>query len=152
MATEVKCADILIVEDNPGDAKLVMMAIRKSDPGKEVLWLEDGEKALNYLMGEGAYSTRNTKNQPQLILLDLTLPKLSGKELLRKLKASKITNKIEIVILTGSQNEADLAESYGFGVKTYIRKQIAAKNCIRFICGEGRENDIEKILSEAYKE
>ena len=152
MPTRTSDADILLVEDNKGDAKLVMMAFKQSKPDKKLVWVDTGEKALEYLMCVGEYSWRDKSARPSLILLDLTLPKISGFEVLRSIKNDSALAAIEIVVLTGSQNEADLVKSYGYGVKTYIRKQIAAQNCIRVICGEGKEKDIEKILTEAYGE
>ena len=145
--------DVLLVEDNPGDAKLVMMAFKKSNPGKKLVWLKDGEKARDYILAkEEANPADKTAPRNTLVLLDLTLPKMSGLELLKEIKMDPDYRELEIVVLTGSKKESDLVESYGYGVKTYIRKDIANKNCIRVICGEGHEEEIESILSEAYEE
>lgn len=147
-------ADILLVEDNPGDAKLVMMALKKSNPDKKLVWLKDGEKALEYIQAEEDEDNKTDKKNIKniLVLLDLTLPKLGGLDLLKQLRADPKNKNLEIVVLTGSKKESDMVESYGYGVKTYIRKDIANKNCIRVICGEGHEDEIEKILSESYDE
>jgi two-component system, response regulator len=146
-----KDADILLVEDNPGDATLIIMAIRKTSPMKKVIWLQDGEKALDFILNDDEIKSRIDGKKNLVVLLDLSLPKISGIEVLKKLRSSPNARNLDITILTGSKKESDLVESYGYGVKTYINKEIANKNCIKVICGEGHEDEIEKILLAGIK-
>lgn len=114
--------DILLVEDDPHDVEMIQRAfeqIRLSNPVKVV---GDGAEALEFLFGEGAYADRRMQPLPRLVLLDLKLPKVDGLEVLRRIKADERTRRIPVVVLSASQEEADLARSYELGVNSYVVK------------------------------
>jgi CheY-like chemotaxis protein len=115
---------ILLVEDNPSDVDLTRRALDKARIQNELVVAEDGEEALDYLFGTGAYAGRNTSLLPALTLLDLNLPKIRGLEVLRRIRADVKTRRLPVVILTSSREEQDLAESYDLGVNSYIRKPV----------------------------
>ncbi|MHC4981910.1 MAG: response regulator [Planctomycetota bacterium] len=115
---------ILLVEDNPDDVELTQRAIEKQDAGDRMVVVRDGAEALDYLFGKGAYAGRDMSIVPSLILLDLKLPKVDGLEVLRRLRADQRTKLIPVVILTSSQEEVDLIESYDLGCNSYLRKPV----------------------------
>jgi two-component system response regulator len=115
---------ILLVEDNPDDEALTIRALKKNNILNEVVVARDGEEALEYLFGTGRYEGRDVSIQPQVILLDLQLPKLSGHEVLKRLRADKRTELQPVVILTTSSEQADIIESYKNGANSYIRKPV----------------------------
>ena len=115
---------ILLVEDNPDDEALTIRALKKNNILNEVIVARDGEEALEYLFGTGRYEGRDTNNQPQVILLDLQLPKLSGHEVLKRLRADKRTALQPVVILTTSSEQSDITASYENGANSYTRKPV----------------------------
>ena len=115
---------ILLVEDNPDDEALTIRALKKNNILNEVVVARDGEEALEYLFGTGRYEGRDTSNQPQVILLDLQLPKLSGHEVLKRLRADKRTALQPVVILTTSSEQSDITASYENGANSYTRKPV----------------------------
>ncbi len=115
---------ILLVEDNPDDEKLSVMALRKSNVDNELAVARDGVEALDYLFGTGVHAGRDTSVQPALILLDLKLPKLDGLGVLKRLRADERTRRLPVVILTSSKEEHDLVTSYSLGANSYIRKPV----------------------------
>lgn len=116
--------EILMVEDNPDDAELTLHAFSKARFANQVHVVHDGVEALDYLFCKGPYATRNADEHPQMILLDLNLPKLSGLEVLRRLRAEEQTKRIPVVVLTGSQRERDIVECRRLGVETYLTKPV----------------------------
>jgi len=116
--------EILLVEDNPADAELTLDALKEISLANKVHHVEDGKQALDFIFGEGEYSQRNLEAKPKLILLDLKLPKISGLEVLRKIKSDKKTKSIPVVVLTSSREEKDLIESYHLGVNSYVTKPV----------------------------
>jgi CheY-like chemotaxis protein len=114
---------IVLVEDNPADAELVMRAFRRGRIGNHVQWLQDGAEALDFLFCRGNYADR-IMNQPKVILLDLKLPKVSGLEVLQQLKSDPQTRTIPVVVLTSSAEDRDVIESYKLGVNSYIVKPV----------------------------
>lgn len=114
---EKKNGIILLVEDNPNDAKLTMLAIKNSNIENEIVLVKDGVEALDYIFG-------NIKNLPNLILLDLKMPKISGIEVLRKIKEDSRTKNIPVVVFTSSQEEPDVKECYNLGANSYIVKPL----------------------------
>lgn len=122
MATDKKI--ILLVEDNPDDAALTLRALRKNNILNDVVVARDGVEALDYLFGTGSYAGRDTGNQPQLVLLDLKLPKIDGLEVLRRVRDNETTRMQPVVILTTSNEERDIVASYRLGANSYIRKPV----------------------------
>ena len=115
---------ILLVEDNPSDIGLTQRALSKNHILNPVVVAEDGQEALDYLHGTGAYAGRDVTDPPALILLDLKLPRLNGLEVLRRIRAHPRTRRLPVVVLTTSQEEQDIATSYDLGVNSYIRKPV----------------------------
>ena len=115
---------ILLVEDNPDDEALTLRALKKNNILNEVVVARDGEEALDYLFGTGKYAGRDTSQQPQVILLDLQLPKVGGLEVLQRLRADQRTALQPVVILTTSNEEKDILGSYERGANSYIRKPV----------------------------
>jgi len=115
---------ILLVEDNPDDEALTLRALRKNNITNEITVACDGVEALDYLFGTGPHADRDTSLQPELILLDLKLPKLDGFEVLRKLRADERTKVLPVVILTSSKEQQDIVNGYGLGANSYIRKPV----------------------------
>ena len=116
--------EILLVEDNPDDAELAVRALQKNHLANNVHVIRDGAEALEYLFCEGAYADRSPDDVPRVILLDLKLPKISGLEVLKRLRNDDRTRLIPVVILTSSREERDLNESYLLGANSYIHKPV----------------------------
>jgi two-component system response regulator len=115
---------ILLVEDNPDDEALTIRALKKSNIRNEVVVARDGAEALEFLFGTGAYAGRDTSIWPQVVLLDLKLPKVDGLEVLRRIRADERTQLLPVVILTSSKEERDLIEGYKLGANSYVRKPV----------------------------
>jgi two-component system response regulator len=115
---------ILLVEDNADDEKLALLALKKSNIRNEVVVARDGVEALNYLFCRGPYLGRDVNIMPQVVLLDLKLPKLDGLEVLRRLRADQRTKLLPVVILTSSNEDEDRMNSYGLGANSYVRKPV----------------------------
>jgi two-component system response regulator len=115
---------ILLVEDNPRDEALTLRALKKSNIVNEVIVARDGVGALEYLFATGKHAGRDTTVMPQLILLDLKLPKLDGLEVLRRLRADERTRLLPVVVFTSSSEEEDMLKSYDLGANSYVRKPV----------------------------
>ncbi|MGH2346069.1 MAG: response regulator [Chloroflexota bacterium] len=115
---------ILLVEDNPRDELLAMRAFKKSRIANEVVVAHDGVEALDYLFGAGAHAGRDARDLPQVMLLDLKLPKVDGLQVLQAVRADERTRYLPVVILTSSDEQRDLVESYRLGVNSYVRKPV----------------------------
>lgn len=115
---------ILIVEDNPDDELLTLTALKDNNISNDVVVVRDGEEALDYLFLRGKYKERNSRTVPQVILLDLKLPKVDGLEVLQQIRSSNETKLLPVVVLTSSKEEADLIKSYQLGANSYIRKPV----------------------------
>ena len=115
---------ILLVEDNRDDEELTLRALAKSKITNRVVVARDGVEALDYLLKRGAHANRAAGEEPQIVLLDLKLPKVDGLEVLRSVRANEDTKLLPVVILTSSIEERDLVDGYGLGANSYIRKPV----------------------------
>jgi two-component system response regulator len=115
---------ILLVEDNPDDELLTLRALKRSNVLNEVVVVRDGAEALDYLFGTGAHAGREPSRMPQVILLDLRLPKVDGLEVLKRLREDERTRILPVVVLTSSDEEQDIVNSYSLGANSYVRKPV----------------------------
>ena len=115
---------ILLVEDNPDDEALTLRALKKNNISNRVVVTRDGAEALDFLFGVGAYAGRDATDVPQIILLDLKLPKVDGLEVLRQLREDERTRLLPVIILTSSREEQDLIAGYSLGANSYVRKPV----------------------------
>ena len=115
---------ILLVEDNPDDQMLTIRALEKNNIANEIVLAADGQEALDYLFAEGPYQDRDASSQPEVVLLDLKLPKIDGMEVLKRMRADERTRRITVVVLTSSDEELDILTSYDNGANSYIRKPV----------------------------
>jgi two-component system response regulator len=115
---------ILLVEDNPDDEALTLRALNKNNIKNDVVVARDGAEALDYLFGAGKYAGRDTALMPQVVLLDLKLPKIEGLEVLRRVRADERTKLLPVVILTSSNEDQDRITGYGLGANSYVRKPV----------------------------
>lgn len=115
---------ILLVEDNPDDEELTIRALKKNNIGNTVVVARDGEAAINYILGQGSYLGRDVLDLPQLVLLDLNLPKVSGLEVLKRIRADERTRLLPVVVLTSSREDEDMIKSYSLGANSYVRKPV----------------------------
>lgn len=115
---------ILLVEDNPDDEALTLRALKKNNIGNELVVVRDGAEALDFLFGTGAFAGRDPSLLPQVVLLDLKLPKIDGLEVLRRVRENPITQLLPVVILTSSKEEQDMITSYKLGANSYVRKPV----------------------------
>lgn len=115
--------EILLVEDSPNDAELAMRALRKGGLANKLLWVKDGEEALEYLFREGRYADRD-ESSPRLVFLDLKMPRVDGTQVLTRVKQDARTRRIPVVIMTSSQEESDMVRSYDLGANSYVVKPL----------------------------
>lgn len=116
---------ILLVEDTPDDAELTVMSLKHSGLLNEVVLVEDGLEALDYLFGEGRFAGRDPNNTPALVLLDIKMPRLDGIEVLQRLRADRRTRVLPVVMLTTSTEDVDLVRAYESGANAYVRKPVS---------------------------
>jgi CheY-like chemotaxis protein len=128
MTGSIHDVDILLIEDNPDDATLVMRALKKCNLGNNLIHLSDGEQALNFLFGKGEFSERNIEDKPKVILLDLKMPKIDGFQVLKAVRDDPRTRSIPVVIMTSSAEEKDIAATYNWGVNAYVVKPVGFDN------------------------
>lgn len=115
---------ILLVEDNSDDEVLTLRALRSNNIANEVVVARDGAEALDYLFGRGPHAGRDPASRPQVVLLDLNLPKIGGLEVLKRIRGEASTRTLPVVVLTSSSEEADLVRSYSLGANSFIRKPV----------------------------
>jgi two-component system, response regulator len=115
---------ILLVEDNPDDEALTMRALKASKLANEIVITRDGSEALEFMFGTGKYEGRDVSHTPAVVLLDLKLPKLSGLEVLERLRADPRTKLVPVVVLTSSSEDEDMLRSYQLGANSYVRKPV----------------------------
>jgi two-component system, response regulator len=119
-----RSALILLVEDNPDDVLLTLRAFEKSGIKNRIVVASDGREALDYLQATGAHAGRDPAAAPELVLLDLKLPKIDGLGVLRAVRASDSTRRLPVVVLTSSKEEQDVIRSYDFGANSFVRKPV----------------------------
>ncbi len=116
--------EILLVEDNPSDAEMTIRALKKNNLANRLLHLTNGADALDFVFGEGPYAHRQVEDYPNLILLDLKMPKVNGKDVLRRIKGDERTRKIPVVVLTSSREDPDIKVCYDLGANGYVVKPV----------------------------
>jgi two-component system, response regulator len=126
----MKHKTILLVEDNPSDIRLTQKAFAKSHVVNELVIVQDGQEALDYLFCSGVHAGRTPSDLPAMILLDIKLPKVDGFEVLRQIRANKHTHRLPVVILTSSKEDRDIAASYDLGVNSYMQKPVGFEQFI----------------------
>lgn len=119
-----KEVDILLVEDNTSDAEMTILALQNSKLANKLLHVKDGAEALDFIFAEGEYSDRQIEHRPKVILLDLKMPKVSGIEVLQKIRADERTKSIPVVILTSSKEDPDIKKCYALGANSYVVKPV----------------------------
>ncbi len=129
--------EIVLVEDNPSDAEMTIRALKKSNLANKIIHLRDGAEALEFIFGTGQYEGRNMDLRPKVILLDLKMPKVSGIEVLQKIKADQRTKTIPVVVLTSSKEDPDVRQCYELGVNSYIVKPVGFENFSKSISDLG---------------
>src|SRR5260221_6013 len=116
--------EILLVEDSPYDAELTIRELTRRHLANKLVHLKDGAEALDFIFGTGAYANRDTSQHPKVVLLDLKLPKVDGLEVLKTIKKDARTRTIPVVVMTSSQEQRDVVESYHLGVNSYVVKPV----------------------------
>lgn len=116
--------EILLVEDNAEDAEMTMRALRRNHLANQMRWVKDGAEALDYLFCTGEYAGRDPARPPKVVLLDIKMPKIDGVEVLRRMKGNAATRAIPVVVMTSSNEERDVIETYTLGVNSYIVKPV----------------------------
>ena len=127
---------ILLIEDNPDDVELTTLAFKKNNIANEIKVVEDGQEAVNFLLGDHPEGVTE-HGFPELILLDLKLPKLDGHEVLKRIKEHSTTKRIPVVILTSSQEEEYIIKGYDFGANSYVRKPVDYKEFVEVVNNMG---------------
>lgn len=125
--------EILLVEDNPEDAELTRRVLQKQNLANHLVWLKNGALALDFLFARGAYANRIIGETPHLMLLDLSLPKVSGLEVLQQVKADPRTRKMPVVVLSSSTQDKDILRTYDLGVNSYVSKPVQFEDFARVV-------------------
>jgi len=131
--TTMEDVEILLVEDNPNDVELTMRALKKQSLANKVFVVKDGAEALEFMFATGSFAARKIENRPRVVLLDLKLPKVDGIEVLRRIKADDRTKHTPVVMLTSSQEERDVIDTYNLGVNSYIVKPVDFSNFVHAV-------------------
>lgn len=122
--------EILLCEDNKRDADLTIRALKRKNLANSLVWVKDGEEALDYLFARGEYEHRSSDDTPKVVLLDLKMPKVDGLEVLKEIRTHDHTANVPVVMLTSSNEENDIVKSYEYGVNSYIVKPVDFKKFI----------------------
>ena len=131
--TTVDDVEILLVEDNPNDVELTLRALQKQNLANKVFVVRDGAEALEFMFATGAFVGRKVANLPKVVLLDLKLPKVDGIEVLKRIKGDERTKHTPVVMLTSSQEERDVLDTYNLGVNSYIVKPVDFSNFVHAV-------------------
>ena len=131
--TALEDIEILLVEDNPNDVELTMRALQKQNLASKVFVVKDSAEALEFIFATGAFAARKIENRPKVVLLDLKLPKVDGIEVLRRIKSDERTKQTPVVMLTSSQEERDVLDTYNLGVNSYIVKPVDFSNFVHAV-------------------
>lgn len=134
---DINEVDVLMVEDSSSDSELMLRALAGLHLANKIYLVKDGEEALEFIFCKGRYALRNNTTPLKVILLDLKLPKINGLEVLAKIKTNKSTSEIPVVIITSSQEDSDLKESYRLGVNSYIVKPIESADFLKALSDAG---------------
>ena len=125
--------EILLIEDSPEDAELTIRVLRAQNLANRLVWVKNGALGLDFLFGRGAYVDRHALEAPRLVLLDLSLPKISGLEVLQQLKADPRMRKIPVVVLSSSTQDKDILRTYDLGVNSYVSKPVHFEEFARVV-------------------
>jgi len=120
---DLEQTEVLLVEDSAADAEMTLRALRRNNLANRVYWVKDGEQALQFMFRSGSFAERDAAT-PKLVMLDIKMPKVDGIEVLRRLKANEETRTVPVVVMTSSNEERDVVESYRLGVNSYIVKPV----------------------------
>lgn len=129
--------EILFVEDNPSDAEMTLRVLKKNKIANNIIHLDNGIRAIDFLFGKGEFEGRDVNNKPRVILLDIKMPKMSGLEVLEYVKSNDLTKKIPVVMLTSSNESPDIEKSYQLGANSYIVKPVEFDNFVKAISDLG---------------
>jgi CheY-like chemotaxis protein len=129
--------EIVLVEDNPTDAELCLRSLKGHNLANNIVWLRDGAEALDYLFSRGAYCGRKSAEKPTLVMLDLRLPKVDGKEVLRRIKSDDRLKSIPVVVLTSSREDRDINECYNLGANSFVVKPVEFDNFAKTVASLG---------------
>lgn len=132
-----KAVEILLIEDNPSDAKLTIRALQKNRLCNSIVHLSDGAEALDFIFARGHYEGRNVENRPKMVLLDLKMPKVSGLEVLKQIKGDERTRMIPVIVMTSSKDDKDISSCYQMGVNSYVVKPVGFDNFSRAVIDLG---------------
>jgi two-component system, response regulator len=133
----VQEVEVLLIEDNASDVEMITRALKRPNNENPLFHVKDGGEALDFLFGEGRYAGRETKNIPQVILIDLKMPKVHGKECLMRIKMNARTKKIPVVVLSSSREDADITECYDLGANGYVIKPMDSEEFHKTIANIG---------------
>jgi CheY-like chemotaxis protein len=135
--SDLQQVEILLVEDNPRDAEMTLRSLQKHNFAVRAHWVKDGAEALDFMFSEGEYAGRAPSRTLKLVLLDIKMPKVDGIEVLRRLKADARTRTTPVVIMTSSQEERDMVESYALGANSYIVKPVQFESFLETVAEVG---------------
>ena len=124
MSEQCRRIQVVLVEDNETDAELCIRALRKKNLANDLVWLKDGAEALDFLYSRGEYSGRDTADKPNLILLDLRMPRVDGIEVLQELKSDEQMRTVPVIILTSSTENPDMEKCYQLGANSFVSKPV----------------------------
>jgi CheY-like chemotaxis protein len=136
-STAAEMVEILLVEDNPYDLEMTLRGLQQAHLTNGIVVARDGEEALNFIFCEGPFADRSIDDRPRVVLLDLKLPKVDGLEVLARIKGDPRTRSIPVVMLTSSQEQRDLVESYQLGVNSYIVKPVNFEGFVKAVADLG---------------